>query len=80
MTGVRCSSARSAETSDAVRLLPWSIEKVASILWKNLGYENDYEENVLFDDYRQIGPYTFDFALYERALRQAIESLEALTR
>ena len=56
------------------------IREGPSIVWKNLGYENNYEENVLFDDYRQIGPYTFDFALYERALRQAIESLEALTR
>jgi hypothetical protein len=50
----------------------------SSIVWKDFGYENNYEENVLFDDYRQIGPYTFDFAHYERAIHQAIASLDAL--
>jgi hypothetical protein len=54
------------------------IRNGSSIVWKNFGYENNYEENVLFDDYRQFGPFTFDFAHYERALRQAIESLDAL--
>jgi len=54
------------------------IREDSSIVWKDFGYENSYEDNVLLDDYRQIGPYSFDFAHYERALRQAIESLDAL--
>lgn len=54
------------------------VRESSSIVWKHLGYENNYEENVQFDDYRQTGPYTFEFARYERALREAIESLEAL--
>jgi hypothetical protein len=26
-----------------------------SIVWKTFGYENNYEENILLDDYKQIG-------------------------
>jgi len=48
------------------------------IAWKDFGYENDYEEKVLLDDYKQVGPYTFDFAEYETILFEAIESLKAL--
>lgn len=49
-----------------------------SIVWKDFGFENDYEDNILTDDYKQIGPYAFDFAHYETALRQAIDSLKDL--
>lgn len=50
-----------------------------SIIWKDFGFENDYEHNILTDDYKQIGPYAFDFADYETALLQAIDSLKDLT-
>src|SRR5882672_6524656 len=49
-----------------------------AIVWKDFGYENDYEEKVLLDDYKQVGPYTFDLAEYESTLFEAIESLKAL--
>jgi hypothetical protein len=48
-----------------------------SIVWKDFGYENDYEENMLRDDYKQIGPYMFDWPNYERALLQAVDLLKA---
>jgi hypothetical protein len=40
-----------------------------SIVWKAFGYENNYEKNILFDDYKQIGPFTFDLEHYERTLK-----------
>ena len=49
-----------------------------AIVWKDFGYENDYEEKVLLDDYKQVGPYTFDLEEYESTLFEAIESLKAL--
>jgi len=48
-----------------------------SAVWKDFGYENDYEENIQLDEYKEIGPYTFDWGQYERVLLQAIESLNA---
>jgi hypothetical protein len=47
-----------------------------SIVWKTFGYENNYEENILLDDYKQLGPFTFDLQHYERTLLKAIESLD----
>jgi hypothetical protein len=49
-----------------------------SIVWKAFGYENNYEENILLDNYKQIGPFTFGLVHYERTLLQAIESLKAV--
>jgi hypothetical protein len=50
-----------------------------SIVWKAFGYENNYEKkNILLDDYKQIGPFTFDLEHYERTLLQANESLKAV--
>ena len=47
------------------------------VVWKDFGYENDYEENISREDYKQIGPYMFDWTAYERAFLRAIDSLKA---
>jgi hypothetical protein len=56
------------------------VKEGSSIVWKEFGYENNYEENVLFEDYRDIGPYTFEWAHYEGALLQGVKSLPFLGR
>jgi hypothetical protein len=47
-----------------------------SIIWKDFGYENNYEVNLRLGEYKQIGPYTFDWKQYESALLQAIDDLK----
>jgi hypothetical protein len=44
------------------------------ISWSNFGYENTCEDRVQFDEYAEIGPFTFDSTEYERTLQQAIGS------
>ncbi len=45
------------------------IEKVENhIVWRDFGYENNYDESVLFDDYRDVGPYIFDAGEYTMRL------------
>src|SRR5215467_6164402 len=39
-----------------------------SIVWKDFGFENDYEENTRLSDYKQTGPYIFEWKQYERTL------------
>jgi hypothetical protein len=47
-----------------------------SVVWRDFGYENDYEEDMRLDKYKQIGPYMFDWKEYESALLQAIDYLK----
>jgi hypothetical protein len=42
------------------------------IMWRDFGYENDYENIVRLDDYRNLGPFVFDAAEYERVIRRAL--------
>jgi hypothetical protein len=46
-----------------------------TITWKSFGYENTYEDKVGLDDYRTLGPFTFNAAAYERTLLQALQRL-----
>lgn len=46
------------------------------IVWKDFGYENDYEENNRLDEYRHIGAYRFEWTRYESAFLQAIDDLK----
>jgi hypothetical protein len=50
------------------------------IVWKDFGYENNYEQNIVMDEYRSVGPFRFDSAAYEHALFKAIEQLAAKSR
>jgi hypothetical protein len=47
-----------------------------AIVWKNFGYENNYEKEVLLDEYRSIGPFTFNAMEYERVLLVGITRLK----
>jgi hypothetical protein len=42
-------------------------------MWEKFGYENNYQNDVILDDYLDVGPFTFNAAEYERTLLQAIE-------
>jgi hypothetical protein len=48
-----------------------------SIMWEKFGYENNYENHVILDDYLDVGPFTFNAAEYERTLLRAIEKLRS---
>ena len=41
------------------------------IVWRNFGYENNWEDKVELSAYAEIGPFTFDAEKYERTLIQA---------
>lgn len=47
-----------------------------TITWKTFGYENTYEEKIGLDDYRRVGPFTFNAAAYERTLLEAMGHLK----
>jgi len=46
-----------------------------TVTWRALGYENNHEDKVWLDDYRAVGPFTFNAAAYDRTLVQAIDML-----
>ena len=46
-----------------------------SVVWKDFGFENSYEENIHLGEYKGIGPYSFDWTPYERTLLQAIDAV-----
>lgn len=47
-----------------------------SIVWQDFGFENNYEENIRLEEYKHIGPYTFNWKQYESALLQAVDSVK----
>ena len=47
-----------------------------TIVWKEFGFQNNYEANVELGPYVGTGPFVFDVASYERALVGAIDSLK----
>ena len=49
-----------------------------NVVWSDFGYENNYEERVLRDDYRDVGPFQFEFQQYESALLNAVAQLKSL--
>lgn len=54
----------------------FAIREGQSVVWKDFGFENDYEENIRLDEYKDIGPFTFDWKEYESTLLQAIDNLK----
>jgi hypothetical protein len=42
------------------------------IIWRDFGYENDYEGIIHAEGFDEVGPFTFDSAGYEEAIRQAL--------
>jgi len=48
------------------------IEKVdATFVWREFGYENNWEDGVQRDEYNALGPFVFSCEAYENALREA---------
>jgi hypothetical protein len=48
------------------------------IVWKDFGFENNYDANVELNDCKGVGPFVFDAVSYENALLKAIDSLKTL--
>ena len=46
-----------------------------TIAWKAFGYENTYDDKILLDAYRTVGPFTFGATDYEHTLVQAMDLL-----
>jgi hypothetical protein len=44
------------------------------IIWRDFGFQNDYEESISFDGYRTVGPYKFDFEHYKSVLVPILKS------
>ena len=49
-----------------------------TILWRNFGYENNWEDRVDFSGLESVGPFTFEKKKYEEALLGALEKLSEL--
>jgi hypothetical protein len=47
-----------------------------AIVWKEFGFQSNYEDVVERKRYTAIGPFIFDFASYEPVLLRAIGSLK----
>ena len=42
------------------------------IVWRDFGYENDYEDKVTLTVYKNIGPFVFNKTQYEDTIRRAL--------
>ena len=50
------------------------VERVdKKIIWRNFGYENNYEGGVRVEGFEEIGPFAFNADEYEKVLKQAID-------
>ena len=54
------------------------VREGSAIVWRDFGFENTYEQNIALNDYADVGPFSFDAALYERALSEGIDRLSDL--
>ena len=50
------------------------IERVGNrIIWRDFGYENDYEGIVHSEGFEAVGPFAFNRGEYEKVIRQALD-------
>ncbi len=42
------------------------------IIWRNFGYENNYEEVIHTEGYEDVGPFVFNRDEYEQAIKKAL--------
>jgi len=47
------------------------------VIWSDFGRENNHEEKVWRDEYRDVGPFEFDASQYEQAFADATKQLKA---
>jgi hypothetical protein len=50
-----------------------------TITWQDFGFQNDYEDAVVLDKYKNVGPFSFNAEQYEETLLQAIKRLTGLS-
>jgi hypothetical protein len=48
-------------------------EQADKFVWSDFGYQNNYDDDVYFEGYEEIGPFIFDRSQYESIFRSAIE-------
>jgi hypothetical protein len=48
-------------------------EKGNQIIWHDFGYENNYEDDVDLDNYRDIGPFAFDRDDYRHTIESKLQ-------
>jgi hypothetical protein len=49
------------------------VERVGdNFIWRDFGYENNYEGVIHTEAFKEVGPFTFDRVEYSEALRQAL--------
>lgn len=44
----------------------------ANIIWRDFGYQNNYDNEVIFGEYKNINPIVFERADYDRIIRGAL--------
>ena len=50
------------------------VERVdKKIIWRDFGYENNYEGGVRVEGFEEIGPFAFNADEYEKVIKQAID-------
>lgn len=50
------------------------VERVQDkVIWRDFGYQNNYESGVSFEGFEALGPIIFDATEYESAIRQALD-------
>jgi hypothetical protein len=47
------------------------------VVWRDLGWQNDYEPNVDFESFAGVGPFRFDRSQYEAVLSPLLQRAEA---
>ena len=50
----------------------------SSVIWKGFGRENNYENEVELGPFRNIGPFAFDAAQYQRVLMEGLDRLKSI--
>src|SRR5215203_3471935 len=47
-----------------------------NIVWRDFGYENNYDEYVNLEDYRDVGPFTFNATEYSHLFSSALNTMD----
>ena len=47
------------------------------IVWRDFGYQNNYDETVDLEAYEDVGPFRFGASVYEQALRGVLKGVRA---
>jgi hypothetical protein len=58
------------------RCNPLSQRTGEQVTWSDFGLENDHEEKVWRDDYRDVGPFEFEVSQYELVFANAVKQLK----